>query len=128
MPSPHLQFQFHGSRQSLASPCQKGSGPSNSDCTPLRYTGPSPGQDPIHAIMVSMPHRHQQSRTPIHTFSNNLPNGTKICPSPLTLSGAPGSVGTYSPGIPSPPQGLVTLIRFSSTMFGCSLLPPLSTA
>lgn len=38
-------------------------------------------------------------------------------------SGAPGSEGTYSPGIPRPPVGRTTWMSASSTALGCSVLP-----
>ena len=38
-------------------------------------------------------------------------------------SGAPGSLGTYNPGIPSPPVGLTTAINASRTAFGFSVVP-----
>lgn len=43
-------------------------------------------------------------------------------------SGAPGSLGTYKPGIPRPPVGRTTAIRASRTAFGCSVLPSEETA
>ena len=38
-------------------------------------------------------------------------------------SGAPGSLGTYNPGIPSPPVGLTTAMSASSTALGRSVFP-----
>ena len=73
----------------------------------------------------------------------NLPNGNEIYPLKHSSifkhvyrkqakkytdfaaaeSGAPGSLGTYSPGIPSPPVGRTTRISASSTALGCSVVP-----
>ncbi|RII15378.1 hypothetical protein CUC08_Gglean003419 [Alternaria sp. MG1] len=96
-------------------------------------------QIPIVRLHIALPSTEVQSLrlltmgiqpqdTDRHTFSNSLPNEIRIWPFLLCSSGAPGSAGTYKPGIPKPPVGRVTMISWSSTMFGFSLLPDASTA
>lgn len=43
-------------------------------------------------------------------------------------SGAPGSLGTYNPGIPRPPVGRTTRISPSRMTLGCSVFPSLVVA